>query len=238
MRNSNLSASAPAELGRTAKSTVFALFMTAIGLGANYLFNVVVAHWFGPAEFGLFAAGYALLLPLAAVAVLGLDAIVLREVSGARARGDLAGARAILGRASLLVLVAGCFISGGLAAEANSITARFFAATPGIARVLQSFAPAVPAIAVGLVAFAGLQALQDVRIRMTLRYGLDPLLRFGFGAVAYVIGASVLGAVAAVAAASVATALAALAAYHRLITRQSAVVSPPKARRSSLNPVA
>ncbi len=64
---------------------------------------------------------------------------------------------------------------------------------------------------------------------MTLRYGLDPLLRFGFGAVAYVIGASVLGAVAAVAAASVATALAALAAFHRLITRRGAVVSAPKA---------
>jgi O-antigen/teichoic acid export membrane protein len=141
----------------------------------------------------------------------------------------LAGARAIVRRATLLVLVAGCFIAAGLAAEADSITARFFAATPGIARVLQSFAPAVPAIAVGIVAFAGLQAMQDVRIRMTLRYGLDPLLRFGFGAVAYVIGASVLGAVAAVAAASVATALAALAAFHRLITRRGAVVSPPKA---------
>jgi hypothetical protein len=28
--------------------------MTAIRPGANFLFNIVVAHWFGPADFGLF----------------------------------------------------------------------------------------------------------------------------------------------------------------------------------------
>ena len=203
--------------------------MTAIGLGANYLFNVAVARWFGPADFGLFAAGYALLNALAMVVVLGLDAIVLREAAGARARGRpwRARGRSCGGRRCWCWWRAASS-RAGLAAEADSITARFFAATPGIAPVLQSFAPAVPAIAVGIVALAGLQAMQDVRVRMTLRYGLDPLLRFGFGAVAYVIGASVLGAVAAVVAASVATALAALAAFHRLITRQGAVVSPPR----------
>lgn len=226
MRDSDSSASAAADLGRTAKSTAFALCMTAIGLGANYLFNIAVAHWFGPADFGLFAAGYALLNALAIVVLLGLDAIVLREAAGARARGDMAGVRAILRRAALLVLVAGCLVAAGLALAAEPITARFFAATPGIAPVLQSFAPALPAIAVGMVLLAGLQAIQDVRIRMTLRYGLDPLLRFGFGALAYAAGASILGAVAAVAAASAATALAALAAFHRMIARPSVAVAP------------
>jgi len=225
MRDSQPSDSTAPDLGRAAKSTAFALVMTAIGLGANYLFNIAVAHWFGPADFGLFAAGYALLNALAIVVVLGLDAIVLREAAGARARGDMVGARAILRRAALLVLLAGCAVGVGLALAARPITASFFAATPGIAPVLQAFAPALPAIAVGTVLLAGLQAIQDVRVRMLLRYGLDPLLRFGFGALAYGLGASILGAVAAVTAASATMALGALAAFHRMAARQATAVA-------------
>src|SRR5204863_1050648 len=63
---------------------------------------------------------------------------------------------------------------------------------------------------------------------MTLRYCLDPLLRFSFGAAAYAIGASILGAVAAVAVASAVTALAALAAFHRLVAGQGIIETPSR----------
>ena len=208
------------ELHKAARSTVFALLMTGFGLGANYAFNVALAHWFGPSDFGLFAAGYALLNALAAVVILGLDAIVLREAAAAYARGDLDGAWAISRRAATMVLVAALLAAAFLAATADLVAGRFFASTPTIAPVLRGFALALPAIAVGTVLLAGLQGMHDVRVRMLLRYGLDPLLRFGLGAAAFAFGASILGAVFAVGAASAVMATTAWAMLRRMIARR------------------
>lgn len=219
-------------VSETATLVVFASFLTAAGLGLNYFFNVAIARWFGPEDFGLYTTGIAIMNALAAVVVMGLDAVVLREVAAQRARGDLPRAWNVMRHALIIVLIAASFAACALVVFAKTLAGQFFRTASGIDDILAWFALALPPVATLTVLLAGLQAIQNVHLRLTLRYGFEPICRFGIGAIAYLLGTTIVGAIWAIIAAGIATAMAAFVAVRRMMVsgatgRERATPSSP-----------
>jgi len=218
-------AQTPVDVTHVARSTVFAFVLTGVGLGLNYLFNVALARWFGPAEFGLFATSISMINALVVVVIMGFDPIVLREVPAERAQQPGAGWR-VLRLSLIIVLAVAISFAIALGLLAQPIENRFFADTPGLSPILANFAIALPLMTAGALLLAGLQATRDVRLRLTVRYGLEPSLRFAIGAIVYVAGVGIIGGVWAVIAASAVTAVIAFfGVRRRMPLRQSALPS-------------
>lgn len=214
-------------VARTARSTLFALALTGLGLGLNYLFSLVLARWYGAADFGLFATGLAVMNAFVVIVTMGFDSIVLREVPAERVRHGGGAGWPIVRSALALSGVAALAVALTVGLLAQPIAAHVFPDAMGIGRVLAWFAAAVPIATAGVILLAGLQAIHDVRLRLTLRYGIDPLFRFAIGAGAFLAGATILGGVFAVIAAS---ALTALIGYIVLRRRMTAGASHPSSR--------
>lgn len=213
----------PVDVAHVARSTVFAFILTGLGLGLNYLFNVALARWFGAAEFGLFATSISVINALVVVVIMGFDMIVLREVPAERAQHAGAGWR-VLRLSLIIVLAVATSFALILGLLAQPIANRFFADAQGLSPILATFAIALPLMTAGALLLAGLQATRDVRLRLTVRYGLEPILRFAIGAIAYVAGAGIVGGVWAVIAASAATAFIALIGVRRRMPLRQAAL--------------
>lgn len=216
-------------VSRTARSTLFAFALTGLGLGLNFFFSVALARWYGAADFGLFATGLAVMNALVVIVTMGFDAIVLREVPAVRARAGGATGWQIVKPALMITGAAAVAVAVLLALLAQPIEARFFPEAMGIDRVFMWFAAAVPIMTAGVVLLSGLQAVQDVRLRLTLRYGIDPILRFAIGALLFVAGATILGGIFAVIAGALVTAVIAFFGLRRRMTPSASApaATPP-----------
>ncbi len=169
------------DIHRTAGGASLVLFAMCLGLGLNYLFGVFIARWLGADAFGLYAVGVAVFGAVSVLAVLALDNAVLRYLPQLKAREP--EQRGAFIKASLVaVAVAGSLAAALLYAFGEALALRFFGKDE-LAPVLKAFALAVPAYGCAAVLLGALQALHDLRWRVSIKYFAEPVARFALTAV-------------------------------------------------------
>ena len=164
------------------------------GLGrvVNFLGQVVLARWLGPAMLGLYALGWGAFRLLTLPATLGIHNGVQRYGSISRSR-DGAGGESLLRLALKITVGAGAVIGLGLAGASRWLAFEVYN-EPRLAPILLIFGLALPAAALLRVAAAATRVSQDLRASVILEDFGQP---FVFALLAVILlwqGVGVLGA--------------------------------------------
>jgi len=140
---------ARAPRGRLRLGAAWVIFGRSLGIGVTMLVNIALARWLTPEEFGSFLLLSSVLALATLLAMLGLDAAIVRFVPESLGKGDVARAR----HAMTLVLGMATVTISGVAALAALVLAYFDATLLGL--------PAVPGLVpmavTGLVLLAVIQ---------------------------------------------------------------------------------
>lgn len=164
------------DITKIAQGTFFIFAITFFGLGLNYLYNIFLARWLGAERFGLYALGLSVFNLLATLSLMGLDNAALRFIPGVSSVGDFPSMKKIIRNTLRL----GCFTGVGAAillAVSGSYLSNVLYQTRDLEPVFLAFAFAIPAYVFSSILLSTLQALQDVRWRMVVRYVSEPLAR-------------------------------------------------------------
>lgn len=171
-------------------SVVFAGRM--LGRALYVLTQILLARALGPALFGLYALGWAILRLVGVFAPLGLDHGVIRF--GSRFGNTLsAGVRTTIAQAFLWSTVSGTLLGAALYASAPWLSAQFIPEGDG-AYVLRILAVAVPAVVVLRVAAATTQIFQEMRFAVLAEDLAQPALQLALQVVAFAMGWGLAGA--------------------------------------------
>jgi O-antigen/teichoic acid export membrane protein len=196
------------------------------GLGISsftqFCLVLVLAHWLPQRSAGVFFEGFAAIKLLAAVATLGLDVTAVRYVAMFRATGDL-GSAASSTRYSVRVAAIASTAIAVITILGAQVVAGWFDA-PGLARVLQIMAVALPFVVVESVLIGASRGTGRMRSYVYVDQVLDGSLRLALVWIVLIMGADASGAALASTITSVVTFSAAI-----LVTRGVLAAPSPSA---------
>jgi len=181
-----------ADLTRIAKGAVVTFGLTVVGLGLNYLYNILMARWLGPSLFGAYNAGLAVFNIVGLLALLGLDNAVLRylPVVQPAALGPLARDITVLGILSSVLI-------GTLTYAGHSWFIAFIDGDNYLNQIIPYFIVAVPAYVTGTIFLSILQSQHRVHLRLVTKYLIEPITKFavflGLSFFGYTLVAALLG---------------------------------------------
>jgi O-antigen/teichoic acid export membrane protein len=169
-----------------------ALVGSGVGRVVNFVGQVVLARWLGPAALGLYALGWGAFRLLTLPATLGINNGVQHFGSICRKRGGAGGAR-LLRRAMRVTLACGAATGLALLAVSPWLAERL-SDDPRLLPVLQIFAVALPFAAMLRVGAAATRVRQDLRASVVLEDFGQPFLFSVLAVVLLAAGGGVLGA--------------------------------------------
>jgi O-antigen/teichoic acid export membrane protein len=153
--------------------------------------QVVFARLFGPAIYGAYQAGLAVLELATRAAPAGADKAMLRYVAGARASGDPEGVRRALGTGLRLGVGVSLAVGVALALGANGIARAL--ELPSLAPALRILAFAPPFTGVLVILIQASLAARVTRINLLVRGLVEPSLLLAAGVAAWALGAGLRG---------------------------------------------
>ena len=175
------------DIKKIAQGTFFIFAITFFGLGLNYLYGIFLARWLGAERFGLYALGLSIFNLLATFSLMGLDNATLRFIPGVSAAGHFSSMKIIIRN----ILKLGCFSGAGAAillAVSSPYLSNGLYQKRDLEPVFLAFAFAIPAYVCSSILLSILQALQNVRWRMFVRYVSEPLARILLTAILLFLG--------------------------------------------------
>lgn len=137
------------------------------GAGASFVFNLLLARALGGAAVGEFQLALSTAWLAAAVALLGLDMLVMRAVSVARHAGRFADARASVRRGTLVTLGFGAALAALLWLASPLLADRLFAA-PALTPFVAAMAVTVPLLAFIRMASGALRGVGNLLVSQSL----------------------------------------------------------------------
>jgi len=145
-----------------------------LGKGTSTGLQVVLARFLGPAGYGLFALGRAIMNVSKTLAKLGTDIGVVRFVSKEVTASNTREAAAVF-RTALVLSVVGSIGASGILFLGAPFLNRFFE-EPGFVPVLRCFAFALPGYTLMIVTTSLLQARKHIADQQGIRRLLNPVL--------------------------------------------------------------
>lgn len=213
---------ASAAVTKLASGGAALLFASAAGNALSYAFGIFVARALGAEQFGLYALGLTLFNLLALFAPIGLDVGLLKFVSGRLAAGERALARRDIIYAGAIAIGCGLLASVGLILFAPILSNSIYH-KPALSGVLLFFAAALPFVTFTTVILGGLQAFQNVRYIILVKYIWEPAGKFLLAALALALGFGIFGLLGALGAVFVISSLIALRGMARVLPLERAV---------------
>jgi O-antigen/teichoic acid export membrane protein len=186
-----------AAVERLGRGASLALLGSVLGRVVNFVGQVVVARWLGPAMLGLYALGWGAFRLLSLPATLGINNGLQRFGSISRSRAGFGG-KELLRRALGLTLATSGLVGLGLVAASPWLSTRVYG-EERLLPILVVFGLALPAAAVLRVAAAATRVSQDLRASVVLEDFGQPFLFAVLAALILNAGAGVLGVAAAAA---------------------------------------
>ena len=171
------SAASGMDIKKIAQGTFFIFSITFFGLGLNYLYGIFLARWLGAERFGLYALGLSVFNLLASISLMGLDNAALRFIPGVSIAGHVPSVKNMIRN----ILKLGCLTGAGAAillAVFGPYLSNGLYKTRDLEPVFLAFAVAIPAYVCSSTLLSILQALQNVRWRMFVKYVSEPVARF------------------------------------------------------------
>ena len=166
---------------------------TFFGLGLNFLHSIVLARVLDAERFGLYALGLATFNVLSVISVAGLDSAILRFVPASTVHSQAPSTRSVVKIIAGMSAGIGGVIGLALLALSSSLSMYVFHKTE-LTPVLALFSIAIPLFAISTIFLSTLQALQDVRWRVFVKYGCEPVIKFAITVALLWIGWDVFGA--------------------------------------------
>ncbi|MEK6639961.1 MAG: flippase [Nitrospirota bacterium] len=164
-------------LVRVAHGSALIFISTFFGLGLNFLHSIVLARALNAERFGLYALGLATFNVLSVISVAGLDRAILRFVPAVSLHSQTPPARSVVKIITGISAGIGGVIGLGLLALSSSLSMQVFHKIE-LTPVLILFSFAIPLFAISTILLSTLQALQDVRWRVFVKYGCEPVIKF------------------------------------------------------------
>ncbi len=196
LQTAPMSAAGGSSLTRVAGGSVLILMSMSFGVGLNYVYSICLAHMFNAETFGLYTLGLAAFNVLSVVSVAGLDRAILRSIPAADEGNQTILVGPMAKHIAGMSLIIGCFVGLTLLGLSSSLSMKIFN-KPELTSVLVLFSFAIPLFALSTVLLSTLQALQDNRWRSFVKYGCEPLVKFGLTVVFVWLGWGISGALAA-----------------------------------------
>ncbi|GBE18160.1 stage V sporulation protein B [archaeon BMS3Abin16] len=131
----------------------------------TYFTRIFIARYFGPADYGLFSLGLAIIGFAGAFAVLGLPAGVTRYISYYRSKKEEAQVKGVLIFSLFAVALVSCIFGGALFLVSPQIAIIVFH-KPELTNVFRIFAISVPFAALSSVLTSSFEGFQDIKYRV------------------------------------------------------------------------
>ena len=179
---------------KIAGSTVFVFLLTFVGLGLNYVYGIFLARYLGAESFGLYSLSLSIFNTIVLCSVMGLDHAALYFIPKLQGEGKAVDVGSTIS-ALLLIAMSGSVLVALLLAFFGSHWLADLYGKYELQSVIKAFAFGVPAFVTVAVSFSILQALHDVKRRMSCKYFLEPVAKFVLTGLLFLIGYNVVGAV-------------------------------------------
>ncbi|MCZ2846128.1 MAG: flippase [Candidatus Bathyarchaeota archaeon] len=175
------------EITTVAKGAGIIFIGTIIGNGLRYLFEVSVARSIGPALFGLFFLGLAVLKISEIISTVGIPSGVLRYVAIFNGEGDKERIKGIIILAIGVALIAG-IIAAILLIVTSKIVAVGVLKKSGLMNVLRLLALGIPFSALTTVLISSTQGFQIMKYKVYVRDLFEPTTRLLIVMVVFIFG--------------------------------------------------
>ena len=178
--------------------------------------SIVLAHWLGAGDLGVYWQSYAVLSLLGLVALAGFGTAVTRFVAVHRAEGDDAALRGTIRFALGLTVVVAMALAAALHAAAPWLAHDVFG-DERLQTALRFVALTIPAMALMDVCLAATKGFRSMKAFALIGLAFEPGLRVAVTIVVVVLGAGLAGAMAALTVSNVVAAVLAAVALKRML---------------------
>jgi O-antigen/teichoic acid export membrane protein len=182
-----------AHTGKLAQGALVTLMGKVVASPLRFLVPILLARWLGPGTFGLYSIGWTILGIVEAIAPLGLDQGVVR-FSAPQMHPDRAGLRSVLFQSIGVAGLSGIVCGGVFFVGAPWLATQVYG-KPGLALVIQLFALAFPAAAVGVVCVAATRISQRMEFAVYVTDLCLPMLNLALVLAMVGLGWGLVGAV-------------------------------------------
>lgn len=167
---------------------------TFIGLGSNYVYNILLARFLGPQDFGAYSIGLSIFNIIVAISIAGQDQVLLRFVPRCIANNEPSKVPTLILFSLSIVAGLSAFIALVFWLVSHSIATDVFK-DAGLTNVFRAFCIGIPLYVGGVLVLSALQAFHVVKERMFAKYLLEPGIKIVLTFIAFYFGFKSLGAI-------------------------------------------